>query len=184
MTDEDELPPTFCAMSCLLGRGMRRVRFPGGAVVPRRGVAGRSGQQMPEVRERLSTGGAQATVVPALDETLRQDRLEEASDALLCGKRAALPLVGFALLEAKGDAPVIELFDAVVGESNAPDRGGEVGDALVAASGWFTVGAPWLAPEVGGQVSDEVGLGKVVSDLAPEECREGWHGHQPIRLAG
>lgn len=184
MTDEDERPPTFWAMSGLLGRGMRRVRFPGVAVVPRRGGAGRSGQQLPDVQERLSTGGAQETVVPALDEPLRQDRREEAADALLCGTRAAWPLVGCARLDAEGDAPVIELFDAVGGESNAPDRGGEGGDDLVAAAGWFTVGAPWLAPEVGGQVSDEVGLGKVGSALAPEACREGWHGHQPIRLAG
>ena len=102
-------------------------------VVPQREVTGGSGQQMPDVRERLSTGGAQEAVVPDCDEALWQDMLEEAADACLCGKRAVLPLVARALLEAEGDVPVFKLFDAVVGESHATDVGGEGGDDLVAS---------------------------------------------------
>ena len=60
-------------------------------VVPQREVTGGSGQQMPDVRERLSTGGAQEAVVPDFDEALWQAMLEEAADACLCGKRAVLP---------------------------------------------------------------------------------------------
>ncbi len=147
-------------------------------------VTGGSGQQMPDVREDVSTGRAQEAVVPDCDEALWQDMLEEASDEFLCGKRAAMPLVAFALLEAEGDVPVFKFFNAVVGDSNASDVGGEVGDDLCAGAGWFTMGYPCLLPDVGGGVIEQVGLGDLLLDLPPEGVRHRSPRKKPILIAG
>src|SRR3989442_10618427 len=85
-----------------LRNGTWLVRWRVFPVVPEREVAGGSGQQRLDVRERWSTGGAQEAVVPDCDEALWQAMLEEASDAFVCGKRAALPLGAWTLLAAEG----------------------------------------------------------------------------------
>jgi len=184
MTHEDALPPAACAMWCLLRNGTWLVRLRGFPVVPSREVAGGSGQQLPEVRERLSTGGAQAAVVPDCDAARWQDRREEASDACFCGKRAAWPLVAFALLDAAGDVPVCKRFDAVGGDRTAPDGGGEGGDDRAAGASWFTGGDPWLAPDVGGHVTEQVGVGEFLRELPLEDFRQSAHRHQPVRITG
>jgi len=152
--------------------------------VPEREVAGGSGQQRLDVRERWSTGGAQEAVVPDCDEALWQAMLEEASDAFVCGKRAALPLGACTLLAAEGDVPVFKLFDAVVREGNATDGGGEGGDDLGAGASGCTVGDPWLTPDVGGHVTEQVGVGEFLLALPPEDFRQSAHRHQPVRITG
>lgn len=164
--------------------GTWRVRLRVFPVMQEREVADGSGQQMPDVRERWSTGGAQEAVAPDFDEAFWQDMLEEASDEFFCGKRSALPLVACALLEAEGDVPVFKLFNAVVGDSNAPDVGGKVGDDLVAGAGGFTVGDPWLAPDVGGHVTEQGGLGECLLELPTEDGGEGSYRHKPVIIAG
>ena len=66
--------------------------------------------------------------------------LEEASDAFVCGKRAALPLGACTLLAAEGDVPVFKLFDAVVREGNATDGGAR--EAMTSVP--VPAGAQWV----------------------------------------
>ena len=51
-------------------------------------------------------------------------------------------------------------------------------------TGGLTVGDPWLAPDVGGHVTEQVGLGALLRELPPEDLRQRSHRYQPVRIAG
>ena len=160
------------------------MRWPVCRVGPQREGTGGSGQQRPDGRERWATGGAQAAGVPAFADARWPAMREDAAEACCCGQRAVLPWVARARLAAEGDVPVCTLCEAVGGERHATDGGGEVGDALVASPGGLTVGAPGLAPDVGGHGTEQVGVGAWLLARTPDELRQRAHRYPPVRSAG
>ena len=164
--------------------GLWCVRWRGVPVVPSREVAGGSGQQRLEVRERWATGGAQEAGGPDCDDALWQDMREDAAEACCGGKRSAVPLVACPLLAAAGAGPIFTLFEAVVGESQATDVGGEGGDDRGAGASGCTGGDPWLTPDVDGPGTEPVGWGAFLRALPPADCRQRAPRHQPVRITG
>ena len=133
--------------------------------------------------QRGATGRTQEAVVSDLGEALGQDMLEEASDELMGWKRAALPLVASAILEAEGDVPIFELLNAIVRDSNTPDVGSEIGDHLCTCASRLTMGHPGLLPDMIWHLFEQVGFGKLLHKLATEDFRQRSYRNKPILIA-
>ena len=94
------------------------------------------------------------------------------------------PGVTRTLLDAAGALPIFTLCQTVLGESDAVEVGGEVGEDFSAGAGWLTMGHPTLCPDLGWHVCEETGGSQGRLELAPEERGEGVDGHQPSGLTG
>ena len=95
------------------------------------------------------------------------------------GERQPFPPSAAALLEAERDMPVFTRFQAVVGQGNPVDVGGEVGEHLRAGARRLAVGHPILVPNLGWHGIAEAGGGQRRFELTPEEPGERADGHEP-----
>ena len=141
-------------------------------------------QECPTLRQRWATARTQDTVVADFGEPLRQHVLQEAADELFNGQRPVCPCVARALLDAEGHLPICALCQAVIGDGDPVEVGGEVGEDFCAGAGRLTMGYPSLCPDLGRHVREETGGSQGRLELAPEELGERVDGHQPIGITG
>jgi len=80
----------------------------------------------------LTLGGAEQTVVTDLDEAWWEDVLQETADELRGGDGAVLELIRGRLFVRESDLAIMQLAEAVVGDSDAEDIRGEIFEGLLA----------------------------------------------------
>jgi hypothetical protein len=121
------------------------------------GRGGTHGEACSALRQRWATLWAEDAVVADFHESLRQDVLEEAANKLFGGQRPMGPQVTRTLLDAEGDGAIFALYEAVIGDGDAVEVRGAVGEPLRASAGWLTVGNPALRPDLEWPVCKETG---------------------------
>jgi hypothetical protein len=136
------------------------------------------------VREYFATAWAQEAVGADFREPLREDMLEEAVDERFSRERQTMPPGAAALLDAERDVPIFERFQAVVGEGNPVDRGGEGCKDRGAGPCRLTGGHPILVPGLGRHRLAEASGGQRRFARAPEEPGARADRHEPGRTAG
>jgi hypothetical protein len=109
--------------------------------------------------------------------------VEEARETGFSRERQPLPSSARAFFAAEGDGPIFERFEAVVGQGNPGDRGGEVGEDLRAGPGGLAGGAPRLVPDLGRDERVKPRRGQRRFARAPEEPGEGVDRQEPGRRA-
>jgi hypothetical protein len=117
----------------------------------------------------LPLSGAEQAVVTDLDESLREDVLEEAPDELLGIEGAVLELVSGRLFVGKSDLTIFQFAQPVVAEGDAKDVRGEILESLLAGAHCFGMHDPVFAPDPGRYLSKEFRLLEGLAELGAED---------------
>ncbi len=83
----------------------------------------------------MALRGTEQAVVTDLDESMRKDVLEEATNELLGGDGATLKLVSGGVFVSESDLAIMQLAEAVVTEGDAKDVGSEILEGRLAGAG-------------------------------------------------
>src|SRR5712692_7291927 len=128
--------------------------------------------------------GAKQAVVTDLDEPIREQVLEEATDELLGGDGAVLELISGRLFERESDLAIFQLAQAVVADSDAKDVRGEILESLLATADGFGMDHPIFAPEARRDCREQSSLFQFIAKLGAEDPGERFDGEQEVGARG
>jgi hypothetical protein len=97
------------------------------------------------------------------------------ADQFQGGQGHGLPLAAVRLFVTEGDLAVFEGHEAVVGEGNAVDLGGEIFQDPLPVSSRLAVNDPILFPDLGRDVIEESGFFQSVPECGAEEDSKSFH---------
>jgi len=103
-------------------------------------------EQEAQGSQALVVGVGEEAEVANLHEAFGEDVLKETVDEFVGGESAELDLAGFRRAIAEGNLVVLELNQAVVGESNAEDIGSQIFESRAPVANRFAVDDPVLFP--------------------------------------
>jgi hypothetical protein len=98
--------------------------------------------------------------------------LKKPPDELFGGEGGEADTVGGPLLVFESDVAVFEADNAIVGEGDAKDIGGEILECGLAGTDFFKVSDPLLAPNTSGDLVQKTGFVKFGADLGAEDDAE------------
>src|SRR6266550_3053037 len=110
-------------------------------------------------------GRTEQTVVTDFDEAWGKDVLQEAADELLGLDGAVLELVSGRLFVGEREVAILQLAQAVVGDSHAKDVRGEILEGLLTGAHGFGMDHPGFLPDPGRYLSKEFRLLESITEL-------------------
>lgn len=124
-------------------------------------------------------------VVSDLDESFWEDVEEEAVDEVEGREGGSGPGTGVAVFEAEGDLVIVDGKDTVIGEGDAVDVGGEVGEGVLAGADGFAVDDPGgtAGPDPGIDEMKEVEGMEFGHETELDASSEGLVGEKPVLVA-
>ena len=130
-----------------------------------------------EVTDRIEGDGTvsgEEAVVSDFHKPFGQDMLEKATDELQGIERSGSVEVGSVLSVFEGDGTVFHFEDAVIGDGDFEDVGGEVFEGGVAFTDGLGVDVPVQGPHLGIDLLKEPGFFQGVTELGAVDGREGF----------
>jgi hypothetical protein len=122
--------------------------------------------------ETVTLAGAEEAVVADFLESFGQDVLQETADEFLSGQSAGFPVAAGAVAVAEGDLTVLEFENAVVGEGDAKDVGGQILEGGLARADRLAVDDPFLKPDASRRLVKQARLLQGGAELTPKQTGE------------
>jgi hypothetical protein len=121
----------------------------------------------------VAIGVAEDAVIANFDESWGKNVLEEAANELLRVESAALELRGSAIFVREGDPAIFKLEDAIVANGDTKYIGSEILEGMLAGANGLGVDDPFFVPDLGIDLSKEIGLLEKITEFGAKEDGEG-----------
>jgi hypothetical protein len=97
--------------------------------------------------EQRSVAASEQAIITNLDESFRQDVLEETADEFFSGDGGELELLGCGIFVLEGDFAIFEIEDTVIADGDAKDVRSEVLEGSQTAADRFAMNDPVFVPD-------------------------------------
>jgi hypothetical protein len=134
--------------------------------------------------EREGTAGMEKAEVSDFHDAVGQDMLEEPAEKLHDVKVSGAWAGTANFTVGEGDRAVLEADDALVGDGDPEDRGGEGGEGGVAVVIGLTVDVPGDVPDLWVEVFQPSGCAHLLFPHGAGDGGEGFHGDKEVGSGG